>query len=208
MATVYFVQHGVAESKDIDASRPLAQTGSDATKKMATHLGKHGIIVHDIFHSGKLRAQQTATIFAEVLKELEHDLHGVVAFVILPVFAFANSGISLKGVGLEQLLHPVPLGIAAGLFLGKQLGVFAFCWLGIKLGITKLPEGINWSVLYGASIITGIGFTMSLFIGSLSFEESGVNLLFDERLGIIVGSLLSAVSGYLLLKRFLPANQQ
>ena len=138
------------------------------------------------------------------LKELEHDLHGAVAFFILPVFAFANSGIALTGVGLEQLMHPVPLGIAAGLFLGKQLGVFAFCWLGIKLGMARMPEGVNWSVLYGASLITGIGFTMSLFIGSLSFEETGVNRLFDERLGIIIGSLLSAVSGYLLLKWRLP----
>ncbi len=140
-----------------------------------------------------------------LLKELEHDLHGAVAYFILPLFAFANSGIALQGIGTEQLLHPVPLGIAAGLFIGKQLGVFAFCWLGIKLGLARLPQGISWSVLYGASLITGIGFTMSLFIGSLSFEESGVKVLFDERLGIIIGSLLSAVSGYLLLKRVLPA---
>ncbi len=143
-----------------------------------------------------------------LLKELEHDLHGAVAFFILPVFAFANSGISLQGVGLEQMMHPVPLGIAAGLFLGKQLGVFSFCWLGVKLGIVKLPDGISWSVLYGVSLITGIGFTMSLFIGSLSFEGSGVNMLFDERLGIIIGSLLSAVSGYLLLNKVLPRNSK
>ncbi len=140
-----------------------------------------------------------------LLKELEHDLHGAVAFVILPLFAFANSGISLQGIGFDHLLHPIPLGIAVGLFLGKQLGVFAFCWLGIKLGLTRLPDGISWGMLYGASLITGIGFTMSLFIGSLSFEETGVNLLFDDRLGIIVGSLLSAVAGYLLLSRVLPA---
>jgi len=143
-----------------------------------------------------------------LLKELEHDLHGAVAFFILPLFAFANSGISLQGVGVEQLLHPVPLGIAAGLFLGKQLGVFAFSWLGIQLGLARLPEGVSWGVLYGASLITGIGFTMSLFIGSLSFEETGNNLLFDERLGIIVGSLLSAVSGYLLLRRVLPPQER
>ncbi|MES9962713.1 MAG: Na+/H+ antiporter NhaA [Candidatus Sedimenticola sp. 20ELBAFRAG] len=140
-----------------------------------------------------------------LLKELEHDLHGAVAFVILPLFAFANSGISLQGIGFDHLLHPIPLGIAVGLFLGKQLGVFAFCWLGIKLGLTRLPDGISWGMLYGASLITGVGFTMSLFIGSLSFEETGVNLLFDDRLGIIVGSLLSAVAGYLLLSRVLPA---
>lgn len=138
------------------------------------------------------------------VKELEHDLHGVVAFIVLPVFAFANSGISLQGVGIDTLMHPVPLGIAAGLFIGKQLGVFGFCWLGIKLGLTSLPEGINWKTLYGAAVITGIGFTMSLFIGSLAFEETGENLLFDERLGILVGSLLSAFWGYFILQRFLP----
>ncbi len=143
-----------------------------------------------------------------LLKELEHDLHGVVAFFILPLFAFANAGISLTGVGMEQLMHPIPLGIAAGLFLGKQLGVFAFCWVGIKFGLAKLPDEINWGMLYGASLITGIGFTMSLFIGSLAFEESGVNLLFDERLGIIVGSLLSAVAGYLVLQRTLPKEEE
>ncbi|MES9957840.1 MAG: Na+/H+ antiporter NhaA [Sedimenticola sp.] len=141
-----------------------------------------------------------------LLKELEHDLHGAVAFVILPLFAFANAGISLQGIGPEHLLHPIPLGIAAGLFIGKQLGVFLFCWVGIKLGLAKLPEGISWGMLYGVSLITGIGFTMSLFIGSLSFEETGVNLLFDDRLGIIVGSLLSAVAGYLLLSRTLPRH--
>ncbi len=140
-----------------------------------------------------------------MLKELEHDLHGVVAFAILPIFAFANSGISLSGVGIEQLMHPVPLGIAMGLFVGKQLGVFMFCWVSIKLGLAKLPAGINWGMLYGAALITGIGFTMSLFIGSLSFEETGVNL-FDERLGIIVGSVLSAIAGYMVLNKTLPAE--
>ncbi len=142
-----------------------------------------------------------------LLKELEHDLHGAVAFFILPVFAFANSGISLQGVGVEQLMHPVPLGIAAGLFIGKQLGVFSFCWLGVKLGIARMPEGVGWSALYGAALITGIGFTMSLFVGSLAFEQSGVNR-FDERLGIIIGSLVSAVAGFLVLKRVLPQRAE
>ncbi|MDH5784279.1 MAG: Na+/H+ antiporter NhaA [Chromatiales bacterium] len=139
-----------------------------------------------------------------MVKELEHDLHGVVAFVILPVFAFVNAGISLEGVGISQLLHPVSLGIAAGLFIGKQVGVFLFCWMVIKLGLARLPDGVSWGALYGAALITGIGFTMSLFIGSLSFEHSGVNNLFDERLGIIIGSLLSAVCGYLVLYKVLP----
>ena len=142
------------------------------------------------------------------LKQLEHDLHSTVAYFILPLFAFANSGLSLNGVSVDQILHPVPVGIAVGLFIGKQLGVFSFCWLGIKLGIARLPEDISWGGLYGAAIITGIGFTMSLFIGSLSFEESGVNMLYDDRLGIILGSLLSAVFGYMLLSNCLPKEKQ
>jgi len=133
------------------------------------------------------------------LKELEHDLHTVVAFGVLPVFAFANAGIALEGVGIDSILHPVPLGIAVGLFLGKQLGVFGFCWIGLKLGLASLPKGVELIHLYGVSLLCGVGFTMSLFVGSLAFGETGVNVLFDERLGIIIGSLLSGVSGYLVL---------
>ncbi len=138
-----------------------------------------------------------------MLKGLEHDLHGAVTFVILPIFAFANSGISLNGVGLEQLMHPVPLGIALGLLLGKQIGVFMFCWIGIRLGFAKLPNNVSWGMLYGVALVAGIGFTMSLFIGSLSF---GVEQAFDERLGIIIGSVLSAIVGYVVLMKTLPAK--
>ena len=142
------------------------------------------------------------------LKELEHDLHSVVAFFILPVFAFANAGISLAGVGMEQVLHGVPLGIALGLFFGKQIGIFGLCWLVIKLKWTKLPQGVSWASLYGTAALCGIGFTMSLFIGSLAFEESGVNLLFDERIGIIIGSLASGIVGFLILKSSLGENTE
>ena len=134
------------------------------------------------------------------LKSLENDLHTTVAFAVLPIFAFCNSGLNLTGVGLDALSHPVPMGIALGLFLGKQVGVFAACFLGVKLGIAKLPSDISMPQLYGVSVLTGIGFTMSLFIGGLAFEETGVNLVFDERLGIILGSLLSGVMGYLILR--------
>ncbi len=133
------------------------------------------------------------------LKELEHDLHTVVAYGVLPIFAFANAGIALEGIGIDYILHPVPLGIVAGLFLGKQLGVFGFCWIGLKLGFSSLPKGIDLIHLYGVSLLCGVGFTMSLFVGSLAFEETDVNLLFDERLGIIIGSVLSGVLGYLVL---------
>ena len=140
------------------------------------------------------------------LKSLEHDLHPVVAFFVLPVFAFSNAGISLAGIGVEQVLHPVPMGIASGLFIGKQAGIFSLCWLFIKLKLTSLPSGVSWTSLYGTAALCGVGFTMSLFIGSLAFEETGVNLLFDERLGIILGSLISGLTGYLVLRGSLPSN--
>jgi len=137
---------------------------------------------------------------ASPLHELEHDLHTAVAFGVLPVFAFANAGISLSGVGLDTFLHPVSLGVFLGLFAGKQLGVFAFCWLAIRVGVARLPQGMSWGALYGCALLCGVGFTMSLFIGSLAFENTGVNLLFDERLGIIAGSLASGLAGYLVLR--------
>ncbi|MFC1556017.1 Na+/H+ antiporter NhaA [candidate division KSB1 bacterium] len=134
------------------------------------------------------------------LKDLEHDLHALVAFVILPIFAFSNAGISLAGIGPEQLLHGVPIGITLGLFIGKQLGIIGLCWLGIKLKFADMPQGVSWLSLYGISVLCGVGFTMSLFIGSLAFEETGINLLFDERLGIILGSLASGLLGYGILR--------
>ena len=141
------------------------------------------------------------------LKDLEHDLHAGVAFFVLPVFAFANAGISFAGVGAEQLLHGVPLGIALGLFLGKQAGIFSICWLAIKLGLTRLPQGMTWASLYGTAAICGIGFTMSLFVGSLAFENAGLDKVFDERLGIIIGSLASGILGYLVLRSVLPEKR-
>lgn len=141
------------------------------------------------------------------LKILEHDLHSTVAFIILPVFAFCNSGITITGLGADQIFHSIPVGIALGLFIGKQVGIFTLCWIGVKIGITKLPEDISWSALYGTAIICGIGFTMSLFIGSLAFEETGVNYMFDERLGIILGSLASGILGYFVLKSSLKTAE-
>ncbi len=141
--------------------------------------------------------RSTAQPGVSPLKSMEHDLHTTVAFVILPVFAFCNAGLNLQGVGIEQVLHDIPLGIALGLFVGKQVGVFGFCWLGIKLKLTELPKELSLLSLYGTAALCGIGFTMSLFIASLAFEETGVNTMFDERLGIIIGSLASGIMGYL-----------
>ena len=144
------------------------------------------------------------------LRELEHDLHQVVAFAVLPLFAFVNSGIDLSGVGIDTLMHPVPLGIAAGLFAGKQIGIFLLCFIAIKLGIARLPDGANWGGLYGVSILCGVGFTMSLFVGSLAFENTVLDpeMVFDERLGIILGSLLSGIMGYIVLYLTLPKNRE
>ena len=141
------------------------------------------------------------------LKSMERDLHSAVAFFVLPIFAFANAGINFSAVGAEQIFHNVPLGIALGLFIGKQVGVFGICWVAIKLKLTKLPAGMSWGSLYGTAALCGIGFTMSLFIGSLAFEETGVNLLFDERLGIILGSLASGIVGYIVLHTCLRSNK-
>ncbi len=137
------------------------------------------------------------------LKALESDLHPAVAFFILPVFAFFNAGIDFRGIGSAQWLHGITLGIAAGLFLGKQAGIMLFSWLGIRLGWAELPEGAGWGGLWGAALLCGVGFTMSLFIGTLAFEEAGMGFPVDERLGIVLGSLVSGLSGFFLLRRFL-----
>ena len=140
-------------------------------------------------------------------KYLEHSLHPIVAFFILPVFAFANAGVSLQEVSLSSLLEPVPLGIASGLFIGKQLGIFLACWLVVVTGLVRLPEEINWKSLYGASILCGIGFTMSLFIGGLAFEQTGGGNMMDDRIGILAGSLLSGFVGYFYLRLVLAKKE-
>ncbi|NOZ26142.1 MAG: Na+/H+ antiporter NhaA [Nitrospirae bacterium] len=132
-------------------------------------------------------------------KEIEHDLHFWVAFLILPLFAFVNAGVNVTQISLSQMSGPVPLGIILGLFLGKQLGVFCFSWAAIRLGIAGLPKDSNWVQFYGVSILTGIGFTMSLFIGSLAFEDARV-FQYTDKLAILAGSFMSGVAGYLILR--------
>ena len=138
------------------------------------------------------------------LRRLEHDLHHPVAFVILPLFAFANAGIPLAGIGADDLFDGLTIGIVLGLFVGKQLGIFGFSWAAIRLGLAKLPDGANWASLYGVSALCGIGFTMSLFIASLAFEGSGEDILAASRIGIMLGTLASAALGLVLLARGLP----
>ena len=133
------------------------------------------------------------------LRQLEHDLHPVVAFGVMPVFAFANAGVSVQGLSLRLLLEPVPLGIAMGLLIGKAVGVFAMSAAAIGLRIARMPEGASWGSLLGTSILCGIGFTMSLFIANLAFAERAPELAVKAVLGVLAGSLVAAVVGYLVL---------
>jgi len=132
-------------------------------------------------------------------KEMEHDLHNWVAFFILPLFAFVNAGVDLKGISLEEMAGTVPLGIMLGLFVGKQVGVFGFSWLAIKMGIASLPKDSDWTLLYGVSVLTGIGFTMSLFVDSLAYSDTNI-YHYADKLSILLGSFLSAIVGYLILR--------
>ncbi|MBX8515860.1 Na+/H+ antiporter NhaA [Pseudomonas cichorii] len=130
---------------------------------------------------------------------LEEKLHYWVAFAIVPVFGFANAGVSLSGISAENLLDPVPLGVALGLFVGKQIGVFLAAWLAIRARLAVLPQGSNWVQLYGVALLCGIGFTMSLFIGNLAFPGAA-HLVDEVKIGVLMGSGLAAIAGVLLLR--------
>ncbi len=136
--------------------------------------------------------------------QLEHVLHPWVAFMILPLFAFANAGVSLEGVTLAGLTSMLPLGIIAGLFIGKPLGITLFCWLALKLKLASLPHGTTWRQIMAVGILCGIGFTMSIFISTLAFGSNAPELIIWAKLGILTGSLLAAFVGYGLLKMKLP----
>ncbi len=142
------------------------------------------------------------------LRRLEHDLHGPVAFAILPIFAFVNAGLSLSGMTADELVHPVTLGVITGLLVGKPLGIMLFVGLAAVLGLARLPPGVNWLQLLGVAFACGIGFTMSLFIAGLAFEHGSGEYFSGDRLGILVGSVLSAVSAYVILSFSLPRQRQ
>ena len=139
-------------------------------------------------------------------KEMEHDLHYWVAFFILPLFAFVNAGVDLRNVSLDQMTTGVPLGIMAGLFLGKQIGVFGFTWVAIKLGLAKMPDHSSWLQIYGVSILTGIGFTMSLFVDSLAFTDGNLYQQADK-LAVLIASFSAGIAGYLILRIAKYENQ-
>ena len=140
------------------------------------------------------------------LKDLEHDLHGPVAFAILPLFAFANAGLSLSGMSVNDLTHPVTSGVILGLLVGKPLGILFFVALAVLPGIARLPDGVTWPQILGAAFACGIGFTMSLFIAGLAFEHGSGDYFAGDRLGILVGSIMSAAAACLVLHFSLPSR--
>ena len=142
---------------------------------------------------------------ASPLHRLEHGLHKPVAFVIVPIFGFANAGVSLSGLSLETFTHPVTLGVAAGLFIGKQIGVFGATWLAVKLKLAAMPREATWAQVYGVALLCGVGFTMSLFIGLLAFPGHA-DWVEEVKIGVLTGSMLSAIAGLAVL-RLAPAKR-
>jgi NhaA family Na+:H+ antiporter len=134
------------------------------------------------------------------LRSLEHDLHGAVVFAILPIFAFANGGLPFDGLTIDSVMHPVTLGIILGLFVGKPLGIMAFVGLAAMLRLVKLPDDVTWAQILGVAFASGIGFTMSLFIAGLAFEHGDGSYFDGDRLGVLIGSVLSAIAALLVLQ--------
>ena len=169
-----------------------------------------GIFLWDFTHNSGIHATIAGVILAltiphntknekkSLLLKLEHSISPYVAFGIMPIFAFANAGVSLEGLSILSLLNPVPLGIVLGLFVGKQLGVFIFSYVSIKLKFAEMPNNANWGSFYAVAILTGIGFTMSLFVGNLAFVNS-LEYMNGVKIGVLVGSLFSTLAGYFLL---------
>ena len=137
-----------------------------------------------------------------LLYEMEHSLHKWVAFLVIPIFGFANAGVSLIGISPAALFAPLPLGIALGLLIGKQIGIVGMAWIGVKAGFAKLPDGVGWRKIHGLSLLAAIGFTMSLFIGGLAFEDPAQ--VDAVKLGVLAGSLVAALVGYFAIKTALP----
>ena len=169
-----------------------------------------GIFLWDFTHNSGIHATIAGVLMAmtiphrkkerdfSLLIKIEHAISPYVAFGIMPLFAFANAGVSLEGLSLNSLLNKVPLGILLGLFLGKQLGVFLFSYISIKTKIAQMPNNANWFNFYGVGVLTGIGFTMSLFVGNLAFVEN-VQYMDGVKIGVLTGSLLSTLFGYFLI---------
>ncbi len=172
-----------------------------------------GIFLWDFTHQSGIHATIAGVLLAltiphdkknsknSLLLKLEHNLSPYVAFGIMPIFAFANAGVSLEGLTFSALLSPVPLGIVLGLFFGKQIGVFLFSYISVIMKFADKPNDSSWGAFYAVSILTGIGFTMSLFVGNLAFANN-IEYLDGVKIGVLVGSLLSTLFGYFLLLLF------
>ena len=169
-----------------------------------------GIFLWDFTHNSGIHATIAGVLLAmtiphrkkerdfSLLIKIEHAISPYVAFLIMPLFAFANAGVSLEGLSFSSLLDKVPLGIVLGLFVGKQLGVFIFSYISIKLKVAQMPSNTSWYNFYGVGVLTGIGFTMSLFVGNLAFAES-MQYMDGVKIGVLTGSLLSTLFGYFLI---------
>jgi NhaA family Na+:H+ antiporter len=169
-----------------------------------------GLFLWDFTHNSGIHATIAGVLLAmtiphrkkekdfSLLIKIEHAISPYVAFGIMPLFAFANAGVSLEGLSFASLLDKVPLGIVLGLFLGKQLGVFIFSYASIKLKIAQMPNNTSWYNFYGVGVLTGIGFTMSLFVGNLAFVEN-MQYMDGVKIGVLTGSLLSTLFGYFLI---------
>jgi len=165
-----------------------------AVLKSGVHATLAGVVVGFLIPLAKKEGHSPAI-------HLEHALHPWVRWLILPLFAFANAGVSLKGVSFDSLFSLLPLGIVAGLLIGKPLGITLFCWLAVKTGLARLPENTHIKDIAAVGVLCGIGFTMSIFIGSLAYGDTNAELITLAKLGILIGSILSAVLGYLILWR-------
>ena len=170
--------------------------------KSGVHATLAGVIVA-LFIPNKINGQTKNS----PLHKTESFLQPVVAFFVLPIFALANCAIPINFDSTSQFLHPVPLAISIALFIGKQVGVFGFTFIAIKAKWVTLPDKMNFLQLYGISVLCGIGFTMSLFIGSLAFDPLVFTEIFDQRIGVILGSILSASVGFIILKLSLTSKQ-
>jgi NhaA family Na+:H+ antiporter len=182
--------------RNVTRLAPYAITGFIiwvAVLKSGVHATLAGVVVAFAIPLARRSAEEPS-----LLEQLEEGLHPWVAFAVLPLFAFANAGVSLQGVSLGSLLEPIPFGIAAGLFVGKTVGIFAATWLAVAVGLGVRPEGATWTQIAGVGMLGGIGFTMSLFIGMLAFPDPAQAA--PLRLGVLAGSLVSAVVGYMILR--------
>jgi NhaA family Na+:H+ antiporter len=163
--------------------------------------------VKDLREEALAEIAEDAHVSSATLYRMEHAIHPWVAFLVLPVFAFANSGISIPASALADIFtHPLPLGVIVGLFVGKQVGITGFTWLAVRFGLGSLPEGARWRTLWGGSLLAGIGFTMSIFIASLAFDDYASLSL--AKTGIVIGSLLAALAGILVLRTSAPEHSE